>query len=278
MRSQRSSEQAVIHVFGHLAPPNRGAWHYLTVSAPTLQTSASWSPVPPLQPTAPMIFPSSMRGEAARRGRQLRIQRAAIGMPGLVGVVEDPAFAPPTCGRACLVLRDGDGGQLSSVHPDEIQEFAVRVDDGDVHLPIALLRLRFRGRENLLATLQRDRRAIRDIEGHLVGRAFRRRRGGLCRGGRSSCLWRRGLLRMRLAGAQGGSHRHSGTRTSTHENLPDGRGFMMGELPGTNSVWQPRRRGWANKPRRGPPTAARADVTAPPPAAAPLPRSGGARI
>ncbi len=35
---------------------------YFTVSAPALHATASWSPVAPLQPTAPMIFPPSMSG------------------------------------------------------------------------------------------------------------------------------------------------------------------------------------------------------------------------
>src|SRR6185312_13749081 len=35
---------------------------YFTVSAPALQATASWSPVAPLQPTAPMILPPSTSG------------------------------------------------------------------------------------------------------------------------------------------------------------------------------------------------------------------------
>ena len=36
---------------------------YFTVSAPALQATASWSPVAPLQPTAPMILPLSTSGK-----------------------------------------------------------------------------------------------------------------------------------------------------------------------------------------------------------------------
>ena len=35
---------------------------YFTSSAPALQAAASWSPVPPLQPMAPMILPPSTSG------------------------------------------------------------------------------------------------------------------------------------------------------------------------------------------------------------------------
>lgn len=36
---------------------------YLTMSAPTLQMAASWPPVPPLQPIAPMTLPFSINGK-----------------------------------------------------------------------------------------------------------------------------------------------------------------------------------------------------------------------
>ena len=36
---------------------------YFTRSAPALQAAASWSPVPPLQPTAPISLPPSISGQ-----------------------------------------------------------------------------------------------------------------------------------------------------------------------------------------------------------------------
>src|SRR5436190_23647920 len=42
---------------------SRRSRDYFTVSAPALQATASWSPVAPLQPTAPMILPPSTSGK-----------------------------------------------------------------------------------------------------------------------------------------------------------------------------------------------------------------------
>src|SRR5436190_24267516 len=54
---------------------------YLTLSAPALQATASWSPVAPLQPMAPMILPPSTSGkppgEATRVGSSVEAKAPA---------------------------------------------------------------------------------------------------------------------------------------------------------------------------------------------------------
>src|SRR6185437_1860867 len=72
-------------------------------------------------------------------------------------------------GGARLVLGDGDRGELGLVHAGEGDEIAARIDDREIHLPRAFLGLGDRRADDRLRPLQRDRRTIGYVEGHLVG-------------------------------------------------------------------------------------------------------------
>ena len=116
---------------------------YFTVSAPALQATASWSPVAPLQPTAPMILPPSTSGSRRAMPRRRRVQCGDIGAGGsLHHVVEDLRRTAKTRRRAGLVLRDRHRSHLRVVHLVEIDQLTMRIDDGNRELPVAR---RFRG-------------------------------------------------------------------------------------------------------------------------------------
>src|SRR4029077_10341792 len=116
-------------------------------------------------------------------------------------------WPPEASRRARLALRDPDRGNLRLIHPVEIDEVAIRVDDRDRELPIArrLLGLGHRGGDDLRGTIDGNRRAVWNIERHLV-RDRRRRRGR--RGRRGRWRWRlrqygAGHCERRTGGEQG---------------------------------------------------------------------------
>ena len=128
-----------------------------------------------------MILPPSTSGNTAGRcGRRGRIQRGDIGAGrSLHHVVEDLRRAAKARRRAGLVLRDRHRPMLGVVHLVEIDELAMRIDDGNGELPVAG---RFRGLGNdrlddISGAIGGDRISVRDIERHLV--RHRRRSGRL---------------------------------------------------------------------------------------------------
>src|SRR5207248_2273166 len=99
-------------------------------------------------------------------------------------------FAPELHGGARLVFRDRDRADLRAVHAREGDEIRAGIDDRDVQLPAALVRLGDRGIDRRLRALERDRRAVRNVVRHLVGHHVHR--VGLlrllcARGERESC-------------------------------------------------------------------------------------------
>src|SRR5882724_2394578 len=69
------------------------------------------------------------------RGDQRRIERPHVGVAGLESVVEGPRLTTVARRGAGLALRDVDRGELRAVHAREMDEVAVRIDDGDIQLP-----------------------------------------------------------------------------------------------------------------------------------------------
>src|SRR5262245_5702026 len=87
-------------------------------------------------------------------------------MAAFEGVVENLRRAAVACRGARLALRNGYRCDLGAVHAQEVDEVAIRVDDSNVHFPIALLCLGFGSTENLLCFLPCDRHAIGNVERH----------------------------------------------------------------------------------------------------------------
>src|ERR687887_329652 len=73
-------------------------------------------------------------------------------MTGFEGVVENLRRAAVACRGACLALRNRYRCDLGAAHAQKVDEVAVRVDDGNVHFPIALLGPGFGGRHTLQST------------------------------------------------------------------------------------------------------------------------------
>ena len=67
-------------------------------------------------------------------------------MTGLEDVVEHAGFAAEARRSAGLADRDRAGCDLRAFHPREMDQFAVGVDDGNVHLPVPAFWLRLRRR------------------------------------------------------------------------------------------------------------------------------------
>ena len=88
---------------------------------------------------------------------QRRIERGDIGVTGFIGIEEHAGFPAEARRGAGLADRDRAGCDLRAFHPLELDQFAIGVDDGDVHLPVAALGFGFGRGHHLLGALEPDR-------------------------------------------------------------------------------------------------------------------------
>src|SRR5258705_5346167 len=98
-------------------------------------------------------------------------------MAHLEDVVKSARLATVARRSASFAFGNADRGQLRTVHPREVDEVAVAIDNRDIHLPAMPGRFHLDRGDQLLRSLEADRRAVRDIE----WRAVRRAAGGRLR-------------------------------------------------------------------------------------------------
>jgi len=73
------------------------------------------------------------------------------------GVFPDLGLTAESRGRARLVFRDLNRGELRPIHPLEGHQVTAGIDHGNVHLPVSLLRLCHRCVYRCLGAFERDR-------------------------------------------------------------------------------------------------------------------------
>ena len=153
--------------------------YLLTRAAPAVQIASSCDPVPPEQPIAPMILPSSMRGIPPRDATTS--SRLKMYLKSYFCTASSKALVGRRYLAAARALCSAMGIEPSCA--PSIRRKATRLapefDDGDVHRPALLGGLLSCCLNQQLGTLRSDRRSVGVAEGHLLWNGVEIGRRGL---------------------------------------------------------------------------------------------------